>query len=336
LPKTGAIPVTNQRVADFSLKFDTGDEITNRHVSTIGKKPERRQPMRMKVCLVAMVALTVAATGATQFVNETQFFPVVAHTEGAGDPPTSWRTDLTVHNVMDGELTVGIMYFESGQASQLNEETLILQARETRTVEDVVATLFGITTNSKGALLLQCDEDTFSSNPDGSVMLATTRTYNVGSEVGTFGTSVPTVQLAGSFLNAGQSESVITGVRNDSDYRSNLGIVNFSFSEVPITVYYRFLDQNGAQIASGSKDLGIFDMNQWSFRSLGVPRVIEGPLTVELWLDPEDIPGHPCDVEEDDLVIFVAYATKVDGNPTGSGDGEFIYATPKDALDECP
>jgi hypothetical protein len=292
--------------------------------------------MRIKVCLITVLALGVVATGAAQFVNETQFFPVVAHTEGAGDPPTSWRTDLTVHNIMDDPLTVGVMYFESGQASQMNEETLTLQARETRTVEDVVADLFGITTNSKGALLLQCDEDDYPSNPDGSVMLATTRTYNVGSEVGTFGTSVPTVQFAGSFLNGGQSESVITGVRNDSDYRSNLGIVNFSFAEVPITVHYRVLDQGGTQIASGSKDLGIFDMNQWSFRNLGVPRVIDGPLTVELWLDPEDIPGHPCEIEEDDLVIFVAYATKVDGNPSGSGDGEFIYATPKEPIDECP
>ena len=33
------------------------------------------------------------------------------------------------------------------------------------------------------------------------------------------------------------------------------------------------------------------------------------------------------------VLIFVAYATKVDGNPSGSGDGEFIYATPLDSLD---
>ena len=57
-------------------------------------------------------------------------------------------------------------------------------------------------------------------------------------------------------------------------------------------------------------------------------------MTVELWLDPADIPGDPCTVDEDDLVIFVAYATKVDGNPDGSGDGEFIYATPVVRL-EC-
>jgi hypothetical protein len=175
----------------------------------------------------------------------------------------------------------------------------------------------------------------FPLNPDGSVMLATTRTYNVGSEIGTFGTAVPTVQLSDAFLNGGQSISLITGVNNDENFRSNLGIVNFSFAAVPITVHYQFLDQNGSPIpgASGSKDLDAFDMNQWSFRNLGVPRVIEGPLTVELWLDPDDIPGDQCEID-DDVVLFVAYATKVDGNPTGSGDGVFIYATPLERI-EC-
>ena len=294
--------------------------------------------MRLKVCLTTVLVLAVVAPGAAQMVNETQFFPVVAHTSGAGDPPTSWRSDLTVHNPMDGQLEVGVLYFESGNVTEPGTYmvTLTLDARETRTVEDIVATLFGITNNSKGSLLLQCDDSMFPLNPDGSVMLATTRTYNVGSEVGTFGTAVPTVQFSDAFLNGGQSISLITGVNNDENFRSNLGIVNFSFAAVPITVHYQFLDQNGSPIpgASGSKDLDAFDMNQWSFRNLGVPRVIEGPLTVELWLDPDDIPGDLCEIDEDELVIFVAYATKVDGNPTGSGDGVFIYATPLERI-EC-
>jgi hypothetical protein len=293
--------------------------------------------MSVKVCLTTVLVLAVVAPGAAQIVNETQFFPVVAHTSGAGDPPTSWRSDLTVHNVMDDELTVGAMFFESGRVTEwdgIYTVTLTLQARETQTVEDIVVNLFGVTRNAKGAILLECDDSTFPSNPDGSVMLATTRTYNIGSEVGTFGTAVPAIQFADSFLNVGQSASLITGVRNDSDFRSNLGIVNFSQVEVSITVHYRFLDEDGTEIASGEEDLLPMDMNQWSFKKLGVPSVVEGPLTVELWLDPEDIPGDPCQMEEDDLVIFVAYATKVDGNPTGSGDGEFIYATPMTRL-EC-
>ena len=102
-------------------------------------------------------------------------------------------------------------------------------------------------------------------------------------------------------------------------------------AEVPITVHYRFLDKDGVAIAVGSKDLLEFDMDQWLFRRLGVPTVVEGPLTVELWLDPDDIPGDPCEIEEDDLVSFVAYATKTD---EGSGDGVFIYGTPLERI-EC-
>jgi len=286
--------------------------------------------MRVRVFLAIVLAFGVVAPGAAQIVNETQFFPVVAHTEGAGDPPTSWRTDLTVHNVLDEELTVGVQFLPSDQANNPEEvtvEELILDPRETLTIEDVVGTLFGITDDAMGALLLMCDAETYPSNSEDAAMLATTRTYNVGSAVGTFGTSVPAVPFNGIILNGGQSISLITGVRNDADYRSNLGIVNISFAGVPITVHYRFLDENGSEIARGSKDLDEFTMGQWSFRRLGVPRVFEGPLTVELWLDPEDVPpGDVCEQNEDDLVLFAAYATKVDGNPTGSGDGEFIYA----------
>jgi hypothetical protein len=285
--------------------------------------------MRVRVLLAMVLMFGVVAPGAAQSVDETQIFPVVAHTEGAGDPPTSWRSDLTVHNVMDDELTVGVFFLPFNQGNDPEEgemEELILGPRETLTIEDVIVDLFGITEDTSGALLLQCDAETFPSNPEDAAMLATTRTYTVGSALGTFGTAVQAVPLSGRILNAGQSISLITGARNDSDYRSNLGIVNISFSGLPITVHYRFLDEEGSVIASGSKDLLEYTGGQWSFRRLGVPRVIEGPLTVELWLDPEDIAGDPCELPEDDLNLFVAYATKVDGNPAGSGDGEFIYA----------
>ena len=292
--------------------------------------------MRVRVILAMVLAFGVVAPGAAQIVNETQFFPVIAHTEGAGDPPTSWRSDLTVHNVLYEELTVGVMFlpFNRGNDAEEGEmEEIILDPKETLTIEDVIVDLFGIAENTSGALLLMCDAETFPSNSEEAAMLATTRTYTVGSALGTFGTAVPAVPFSGRILNAGQSISLITGARNDSDYRSNLGIVNISFTGLAITVHYRFLDQDGSVIATGSKDLLEYSGGQWSFRSLGVPRVIEGPLTVELWLDPNHIAGYPCELEEDDLNLFVAYATKVDGNPSGSGDGEFIYAASLEEVD---
>ena len=70
--------------------------------------------MRVRVVLAMVLAFGVVTPGAAQVVDETQIFPVVAHTEGAGDPPTSWRSDLTVHNVMDSELTVGVFFLPRG------------------------------------------------------------------------------------------------------------------------------------------------------------------------------------------------------------------------------
>lgn len=58
-----------------------------------------------------------------------------------------------------------------------------------------------------------------------------------------------------------------------------------------------------------------------------------GPLTVELWLDPASQTPDPCNVDFPNM--FVGYVSKVDGNPDGTGDGEFIYAAPTDELD-CP
>jgi hypothetical protein len=176
--------------------------------------------MRVRVLLAMFLVFGFVAPGATQSVDETQIFPVVAHTEGAGDPPTSWRSDLTVHNVMDEELTVGAIFLPFNQENDPEEgdmEELILGPRETLTIEDVIVDLFGITENTSGALVLQCDAETFPSNPEDAAMLATSRTYTVGSALGTFGTAVPAVDLSGRILNAGQSISLITGARNDSD-----------------------------------------------------------------------------------------------------------------------
>jgi hypothetical protein len=78
-------------------------------------------------------------------------------------------------------------------------------------------------------------------------------------------------------------------------------------------------------IKSGSLDLPTLSMRQWSFSSLGIGNQT-GPLTLELWLDPEDVWPDPCA----ELLTngFIAYVSKADGNPDGTGDAECIFAIP--------
>jgi hypothetical protein len=291
--------------------------------------------MRIKVVAATVIVLGFAMPGVTQVVGDMQFFPVVAHTRGAGDPPTAWRSDVTVHNPNAQQITVGFQYFAADQPNIydfLHSRTVVLESKETVTIEDVVPTVFGILSDSMGALLLECHTDAFPGNPEEAVMYAASRTYNAGSPEGTYGLSVA---YTDAIFNMGQAITLITGIRHDERYRTNLGIVNISPSFQPITVHYRILDQYGAQLAIGSRDVYQLSMNQWTFKKLGIRNKPEGPLTMELWLDPDDVSENQCD--EDELTGFVAYATKIDGNPEGTGDSEFLYGAPIEEFDPyCP
>ena len=80
------------------------------------------------------------------------------------------------------------------------------------------------------------------------------------------------------------------------------------------------MDRHGTELTVGSKNIKIASMNQWSFQQLGVDAV-DGPLTVELWLDPSTMSEEPCD--EAIPVAFLAYVSKGDN---GTGDAEFLSA----------
>jgi hypothetical protein len=157
-------------------------------------------------------------------------------------------------------------------------------------------------------------------------MLAVTRTYNTGGAEGTFGQTVPSLVAGG--LNVFAESSFITGARNDDEFRSNLGIAGQSALGT-IRVHYRIMDQEGIVLVEDSKRIRIASMNQWSFDSLGVGSV-EGPLTVELWLDPDDLDEDPC--EPIFPTGFLAYVSKVDN---GTGDAEYLTAAPMMPYTAC-
>jgi len=267
------------------------------------------------VFLVVIVLLSVPV--AAQEVLNTHFFPVVAR--GAGMAGTMWVTDLVVTNPMDEAITIGIAFFPANQNNLFNPtfpDRLVLEPGETYIAEDVLLTVFGYDEGIKGSLVLIADPMFIPENAEGTIFTGVTRTYNVGSELGTYGQTVPSLVVN---TNVGWAPSLITGAQNNADFRSNLGIAGTS-PLAPITVHYRIKDFEGTVLVEGSKTLRIASMNQWSFQQLGVGEV-DGPLTVELWLDPSNMSEDPC--EEDIPSGFVAYVSKVDN---GTGDAEFLGA----------
>ncbi len=282
------------------------------------------------VCLISLIALAlVSLPSDAQVISDVHVLPVVAHTPGAGVPPTSWVSDVTVHNPTAFSLTVGLAYFPFGQENSPDPSWTLIQlaARQTRTFEDVLAGLFGVSGAGLGLMLVACNSPGIPDNPEDCRLLVTSRTYNTGSPDGTFGQTVPSSMLS---LNFTGQPSFVTGVRNDSRFRSNLGIVNAS-SE-PITIHYRILDSSGGILVTNSVAMTAASGNQWSLASLGVGLVDE-TLTIELWMDPDDVTPNACDADDNNQ--FLAYVSKVDGNPNGTGDAEFIAAIPAFTYLDC-
>ncbi len=282
------------------------------------------------VVVVAAVVTLVAVPGAAQEVAGGHLFPVVVNAQGVGNPPTTWQSDVTVHNPGDQALTVGLQFFPENQGNQfdptfgtLRSLTLELGPHETETVTDIVGRL-GLS-GTKGLLFVTSEQQFFPGNPESAKILATSRTYNTGSSLGTYGQTVP---ANGMLRNYFASSSFVTGAFENARFRSNLGLVNPTQGGA-ITVHYRLRNAGGAVLAEGTRDVPAGSMGQWSFASLGVPSTT-GPLTAELWLDPEDVTPDPCQTSQDggEVTSFIGYVSKVDGNPDGTGDAEFILAVP--------
>jgi len=278
---------------------------------------------------LAMLALLAAMPVSAQEIAHTQFFPILARTSGAGG--TQWVSDLTVHNVEEADLEVGIQFLEADQANIFNPsfpDRFPIGAGETLLIEDALNELFGYDTNIKGALVVTVSNQLLGAgtNPENAEILATTRTYNTGDPAGTFGQTVPAI---GRVINAAPTKSIVTGAVNSTRFRSNLGAMNMTFIDT-LRVNYRVLDGAGGVVAEGMKTLLPASVSQWSFQSLGVPKQ-NGPLTVEMWMHPDDVLADPCAANFP--TMFIGYVSKVDGNPDGTGDAEFIYAAPEDPYD---
>ncbi len=271
-----------------------------------------------KKCGLVVLALLLAATASAQLISDLVGFPVAAR--GPGLHGTQWVTDLTLYNPMDHSVNLFLAFLPADQDNGGSEHLMPyhLEPHQTVFFEDVILSLFELDQDIKGVLTISA-ESSLLNNPEGTVIHAVTRTYNRGGGDGTYGQTVPSLFPA---LNVGWGSSFITGARNDDVFRSNLGIAGMALA-TQLRVDYRITSSNGTVVVEDSRLLPRLSMNQWSFEQLGVGTV-EGPLTVELWIEPDQASEDPC-AEFPYANAFFAYVSKVDNL---TGDAEFIYAYP--------
>lgn len=174
------------------------------------------------------------ATGGTLTV------PIVGRAPGMNG--TFWRSDVTLYNPNPNQVTLTLRY-GSGTKS------LLLGGNDTMVLADVLSA-FGLT-NGSGTLQVSWSTST------GPVV--TSRTYTSVETGGTYGQSIDPVTAFG-------SRSFVPGLRNDTDFRTNVGFVNGGLETEFFTV--TLLSPSGIELARNTLTLAPGQQVQQSVTAL--------------------------------------------------------------------
>ncbi len=270
---------------------------------------------RISVLLVSGL-LVVTTPALAQIAMPMHVIPVVAKTAGVAG--TDWRSDLAIANLGTSGVPVGLAFFREATEQTLPTAfpvLLTLEAGETRTVEDVLGTLFPAEGNTKGALLVFGIPNPFLPDEDIRLTVAS-RTYNNANPEATYGQGVGSGLVGASY---GHGASVLTGVRHDQRFRSNIGVVNMG--PQPLEVLVATFDPAGGLVSEAARTVESFSLRQWNLGELGAAGVIGG--RTEIRVEPDSITWDPCSAGDELGEIpglFLAYLSKVD---QATGDAEF-------------
>ncbi|MCU0303222.1 MAG: hypothetical protein MUC56_04070 [Thermoanaerobaculales bacterium] len=151
-------------------------------------------------------------------VSDPLWIPAVAHAVGAGG--ARWRTDLTLVNPGSGDLIVEIDLI--GEDGPVATDVVHVPDGWVIRLPDVVAD--ALAADGTGALRL---------TPRQGLVMATSRTF-AATPGGTYGQGIPGVP-ASTALATGEV-AVLPGLRQDSRFRTNLGLVNIGEAALEATV----------------------------------------------------------------------------------------------------
>ncbi|MFN3414661.1 MAG: hypothetical protein ACK42L_11435, partial [Thermoanaerobaculum sp.] len=197
---------------------------------------------------------------------------------------------------------------------------------QTRLLTDVLGSVFpNAGTNTKGLLLI------FAADPSGwdpdPNLAVTSRTYNNADPNRTYGQTVPSVSSPVGYMVWGAGKAVLPGVRQDSRFRTNIGVVNLSSIISPnpprLRVKLRIFGPSGAPVREVTKEVEALSLRQWGLPDLGVNSLAVG--RVEVSVDSSDPLFERCQIRRDVQnlgALFLAYYSKVDN---ATGDAEFGF-----------
>ncbi len=183
------------------------------------------------------------------------WIPVVAHTGGLEG--SVWRSDVAILNAGSavGAIDVTLHQGQSPPVQQIS-----LNAGEQRIISDVMS---GFGASGSAALSLSCNQP----------LAVSSRTFNL-SPTGTFGQSYPSQREDG-VLRSGETGWLLGLAENDT-YRSNIGLVNLSWTAA--TVQVELFRGDGSAVGSSTHTLsaGEWKLDVQPFADAGVTDLDQG------------------------------------------------------------
>ena len=212
--------------------------------------------------------------------------PAVARSQGANG--TFWRSDVALFNPSASAIGVNLRYLPAAQDNRgAAARWMSVPAGGTLTVADVVNAM-GVASGS-GAL-----EVTWA-GANGPVV--SSRTYTPSPAGGTYGQAIDPVAQWG-------SDSYVTGLRSDADFRSNVGFVNGANATIGVTV--RLLAASGSVLGTGFVELAPQSQLQVSLAALfpGINAAAAGSVTL-----------HAQSTAEAKLFVYGSMVDNASGDP---------------------
>ena len=243
------------------------------------------------------------------------YLPAVGRLPGVGG--SFFKTDVTITNTSTSRVVVQVAYVEgSGDNSTAPDSVITLPTLlpgERRQLIDIAQSALDRDAANGYLIFFACREggDCTSCDTDGSDCLNITvqgRVYN-DTPGGTFGQSFPGLpwysHAAFTSSTQGTDRLSINGVRNNSDYRTNIGLVNASqFSSTVLRL--RLFNSAGTQIAEMDQALGPLGRIQFPVTQIAAGFTGDGYVTVE------QISATPTPGEPDGVPGFFAYGALLD------------------------
>jgi hypothetical protein len=133
--------------------------------------------------------------------------------------PTVWRSDVRLFNAAATAVTATVAY--AGQTAEVT-----INAGEVKAFDNILNSLFGIATDSGGAILV--------TTPASSSLIATARTY-AQTEAGTYGQFIPGVTTADS-IGLGDRTLHVVQLESSENFRTNVAVFETSGQAVTAEV----------------------------------------------------------------------------------------------------